>query len=340
MINKKVCFFSTVPKQKLLCESYSIQDINILNDLGYEVVVTDTFSEIPYNCDLYFSWWASGSIFPLIKSFISRKPLITVAGGNEVMLYRDSVDGSSLGFLNTPLYKKIATYLVLLLSERIIVVSSFMKFNSIIWRTSALRVIHNCVDTQRFIHSDVPKVHILSIFKLDKDVVKLKRGDVYINAIEKVVKVYPFLKFVIIGRQLNAFDFLFSMVQQKGLESNIFFVDEVPNSDLVDWIQQSLLYVQISDTETFGLTIAEAMSCQIPVLVSSQGAIPEVVGDMGIYVNHNDADSVANGLFDFLKMSEEKRKFLGENLRNRIVELYSYENRKAKIKSLIDEILY
>lgn len=66
-------------------QQYSLQDINILKDLNFNVKIASNFFDIPWRSDVYFSWWASGSILPLIVAKLSRKPIIVVAGGNEVM---------------------------------------------------------------------------------------------------------------------------------------------------------------------------------------------------------------------------------------------------------------
>jgi glycosyltransferase involved in cell wall biosynthesis len=99
-----------------------------------------------------------------------------------------------------------------------------------------------------------------------------------------------------------------------------------------------LLYVQISDTETFGLAIAEAMSCEVPVLVSRCGAIPEIVGSNGLYVDHNSPESVANGILEFLKMEQSVIKEIGLNMRARVIDNFSYSKRKEKITEIIKSL--
>jgi len=49
--------------------------------------------------------------------------------------------------------------------------------------------------------------------------------------------------------------------------------------------------------EQFGSVIAEAMSCGVPVIGSSSGAIPEVVGDCGIIVSEGDSTALAEAIW-------------------------------------------
>ncbi len=338
--NKTVCFFSTVPKDKLQYENYSLQDIRILEELGFKVLIANNFSGIPLNCDLYFSWWASGSALPLIKALLSRKPIITIAGGTEAMLYCDSVTKQPVGYLNMPLWKKLATRVSLNLSTKVLVVSHFMSHDVKLLGAKNPLVVHNCVDTELFIpNNKVKGTYITSIFRTDKDTVRLKRGKVFIFAIAEVLKVYPSQLFVIIGKKGNDFDCINEITHDLGINNNIIFVGEVANSDVLSWIQRSALYVQISDTETFGLAIAEAMSCGVPVLVSRRGAIPEVVGDFGIYVDHNSVHSVAQGMIDFLSMDTQEIEKIGHKLRSRILTHFSYSKRKSKLINLFKTVL-
>jgi glycosyltransferase involved in cell wall biosynthesis len=48
--------------------------------------------------------------------------------------------------------------------------------------------------------------------------------------------------------------------------------------------------------EGFGIPALEAMSAGVPVVVSNRGALPEVVGDAGLYIEPDDAESIASAL--------------------------------------------
>lgn len=336
---KKICFFTTVPREILQFESYTQSDIRILKELGFEVVVCNTFSQIPWNCDLYFSWWASGSILPLIISKLSFKPIITIAGGNEAALYKDSISAIPYGYLNNNIWKQLATKIVLKLSNKLLVVSNFMLDGVMKIGAKNPIVVHNCVDTNLFIKSGIKNNFITSIFNLEKNTVILKRGENFIRSIPLVLKYFPNQNFLIIGRKNNDYNRLYKLVLDLKIEKNITFIDQIPNNEVQNLLASSILYVQISDTETFGVAIAEAMSCEVPVLVSNRGAIPEVVGENGIYVDNNNIENIAKGIIRFLKLDEKSKKDIGKKLRVRICENFSYEIRKQKIFEIIKTIL-
>jgi glycosyltransferase involved in cell wall biosynthesis len=335
----RVCFFSHESKESLMKEQYSIQDISILNELGYTVEIANSFSEIPWGCDLYFSWWASGSILSLIKARLSKKPIIVIAGGNEAMFRYDSISKLPYGYLSTPWHKKLATRLCLRFGTVILVVSNFMIDDVRKLGASAPKVIHNSIKTDAFCLSDLRRTYITTIFNLDENVVELKRGDNFIRSIPYVLGDFPGQKFVVIGKKGNAFQRLQKLTSDLGIERNIEFIGSINNSEVIKWLQLSKAYVQISDTETFGVAIAEAMSCGTPVVVSHRGAIPEIVDNCGFFVDHNNPESVAAGIIEVLKKTDEEITEIGLKSRDRIINNFSYEQRKKSIKEIIEEII-
>jgi len=332
------CFYSNGDGGNLRKEQYSLQDIRILRDIGFKVQIATKFTQIPWGADLYFSWWATGSILPLIKAKIGRRPIIVVAGGNEALLYRDSRSGEAKGYLAAPWYKRLAARITLRFATRVIVVSEFM-INDV--RRLGARdpiVIHNSVDREIFHPLEAHREFVTSIFNLEESVVDLKRGDVFINAIPLVLRKYPDQRFLIIGKKGNAFENIRQRCAELGTLDRITFLGYIDNAAVAGWLQRSKVYVQISDTETFGVSIAEAMSSGIPVLVSRRGAIPEVVRDYGFYVDHNDEASVAEGIIRILEMPAAEQLLRGARASKHIEGSFSFEIRRNKIRELVDQI--
>ena len=55
--------------------------------------------------------------------------------------------------------------------------------------------------------------------------------------------------------------------------------------------------------EQFGLVLVEAMACGVPVVGSSSGAIPEVIGDAGLIFHEGDVDELRCRLSDLMRDS-------------------------------------
>ncbi|HSS21524.1 MAG TPA: glycosyltransferase family 4 protein [Pyrinomonadaceae bacterium] len=89
--------------------------------------------------------------------------------------------------------------------------------------------------------------------------------------------------------------------------------------------------------EQFGRVIVEAMASRVPVIGSTCGAIPEVVGDAGLIVPEDDAGALAGALTQILE---------DENLREQLavaglarVEQYSWERVAEKTFELYRQVL-
>jgi glycosyltransferase involved in cell wall biosynthesis len=70
-------------------------------------------------------------------------------------------------------------------------------------------------------------------------------------------------------------------VSEHRLEGRVIFPGFVPDPDLAHFYSRAIALVQPSLIEGFGLPPVEAMACGTPVLASSAGSLPEVVGDAG-----------------------------------------------------------
>jgi glycosyltransferase involved in cell wall biosynthesis len=79
-----------------------------------------------------------------------------------------------------------------------------------------------------------------------------------------------------------------------GIAERVLFKPSVPTYQVPKEIEQWDVHVLPSITrpnwiEQFGRTLAEAMSCETPVIGSSSGEIPYVIGDAGLIFNEGDA---------------------------------------------------
>ena len=69
-----------------------------------------------------------------------------------------------------------------------------------------------------------------------------------------------------------------------------------------------------SETESFGLVALEAMACEVPVVVSRVGGLPEVItdGKEGFLVDVHDVDSMADRALQILS-DDDRRREMGLN---------------------------
>jgi glycosyltransferase involved in cell wall biosynthesis len=74
--------------------------------------------------------------------------------------------------------------------------------------------------------------------------------------------------------------------------------------------------------EQFGRVIIEAMACGVPVIGSSSGAIPDVIGDAGLIVPEGDSAALRDGLQRLMRDSDLRRD-LAAHGRRRVVERFT-----------------
>jgi len=77
------------------------------------------------------------------------------------------------------------------------------------------------------------------------------------------------------------------------LGGRVHFTGYVSDADLVALYSSARAAAMPSFSEGFGLPAIEAMACAAPLLASNRGALPEVVGDAGIYFDPYDARDMA-----------------------------------------------
>jgi glycosyltransferase involved in cell wall biosynthesis len=91
-----------------------------------------------------------------------------------------------------------------------------------------------------------------------------------------------------------------ALARELGLDSRVTWVDRLEESQLVQAYQQADALVMPSRYEGFGLPVAEAMACGTPVVCGQCGALEEVAGRAGLFVNPEDPADLATTLLFLL----------------------------------------
>ena len=107
----------------------------------------------------------------------------------------------------------------------------------------------------------------------------------------------------------------------------------VEDKEMLNILSQAKVYVQVSEHEAFGCAIAEAMLCECVPVVSRVGAIPEVVGDCGYYVDILDHKEKAEKIKLALKDTQT-----GKIARKRIIENFTLERRREELLKAVSSL--
>ena len=91
-----------------------------------------------------------------------------------------------------------------------------------------------------------------------------------------------------------------SLVCSLGLQDQVEFIGAVPHAEVPQWLRGFDIYVAASrlDSESFGVAVIEASACELPVVVTRVGGLPEVVVDSetGFIVERDDPQALAIAL--------------------------------------------
>ena len=138
----------------------------------------------------------------------------------------------------------------------------------------------------------------------------------------------PDIPFVLIGRwQDNAIHHL-----RSAAPSNVRFTGWVSDEQLYSYFARARVYLQASRHEGFGLSVAEAMLCRCIPVTTRAGALPEVTGDAGVYLNSQEPNAIADGIRRAFASDYE----LGQRARERILLNFPVAKRKLQLFDLID----
>ncbi len=117
-------------------------------------------------------------------------------------------------------------------------------------------------------------------------------------------------------------------IKELGLEEHIEFVSGVPDQRIVELYSESELAIVPSLYEGFSLPAIEAMSCGIPLIATTGGALPEVTGvdyDSALHVEPGDSDVLAAKMREALD-DPELRSRIGANGRRRVMDHWSWRH--------------
>jgi N-acetyl-alpha-D-glucosaminyl L-malate synthase BshA len=128
------------------------------------------------------------------------------------------------------------------------------------------------------------------------------------------------------------------LAQGYGLADDVIFAGQVPN--IADYLSVADLLLLPSETESFGLAALEAMACEVPVIATRAGGLPEVVldGETGYLVTLGDTETMAERAVEILS-DDKKRHRMGERGRQWAVERFNTERVIPLYEKLYERVI-
>jgi glycosyltransferase involved in cell wall biosynthesis len=196
--------------------------------------------------------------------------------------------------------------------------------------TERFRVVPNGIDTDLFRPLPGVEREPDRIIVTNSADMPLKGLTHLLTAVAEVRAVRPRLRLVVIGapKKNGAVE---RRLAELGLEPRVCFTGRIGDADLVRHYARARLAVVPSVYEGFGLPAGEAMACAVPVVSTTGGALPEVVGDAGILVPPADPAALGQAILRLLDRPQLARE-LGQRGFERVRRHFTW--RRAALQTL------
>lgn len=300
------------PVREVIVGGNPIQNLTQRLSLGLAIL----FGVIRAN--MTFSWFAHNHAYlaVMISRLLGKRSLVVV-GGYEVAKAPEIGYGA---LLDTGVTKKIR-YIVEN-ADCILAVSEFSKREILqVARPRRIETVCNGVDTTVFSPGGQKENVVLTVCFVSTANIRVKGLDTFMD----VARHFPEVRFVLLGQALD--DSLETL--KRASPDNVEFIGAVRQDELIQWYRRAKVYCQLSYRESFGVALAEAMSCECVPVVTDRGALPEVVGDVGFVVPYGDTQVTVDAVSRAL-ISDT-----GPAARKQVCDTFSLEQREQELRRII-----
>jgi len=117
--------------------------------------------------------------------------------------------------------------------------------------------------------------------------------------------------------------------KKEKLENQIKFLGLIPHNQILPYLQNCDLFINLSQTGSVDKAVLEAMACEVMVLTSNE-AFHSIIGS-SLMVKGNNIKDLAQKIKWVMDLLKEKRKQVGEHLRQEVVKNHNLDNLVKKI---------
>jgi len=159
-----------------------------------------------------------------------------------------------------------------------------------------------------------------------------KGPDYFVEAAAKVLRRIPNVRFVMAGSG-DMMNHVIRRVARLGIADRFHFTGFLRGEDVHKMFQLSDVYVMPSVSEPFGISPLEAMRSNVPVIISKQSGVAEVL-DYAVKVDYWDVDALADAIFALIEYPALGKMFASKGLEE--VTNLKWNDAAAKIKTVYE----
>jgi glycosyltransferase involved in cell wall biosynthesis len=217
-----------------------------------------------------------------------------------------------------------------------------------------IRHVHHGVDTQRFHPGPAaPPLRRRAgigdgelVVVSPRTIAPLYRHDVVVDAVAEVGRRLPQMPWLVMsarGADPASLEAVRARAAAAGIGERLRIIDDVAPDDLPELYRLADVVVSVPETDSFAVSLLEAMACGRPVVASDLPAVAPVLGGLDpvarqLIVPIGDAFATATALEHALVLDEPERHRLGEALREHVVRTAEYDTNMATMERLYREL--
>jgi len=202
--------------------------------------------------------------------------------------------------------------------------------------STKFRVVPNGINTELFYPlAGIEREHNRIIVTNSADT-PLKGLYYLLQSVAVLDQTHP-IKLVVIGTPKKNGGIV-KLIRKLGIGSAVRFTGRISDDEFRRQYARATMAVVPSVYEGFGLPVGEAMACGVPVISTTGGALPEVVGDAGLLVSPADPDALTKAIKTLLDHPEQASA-LGHAGYERVWEHFTWEKAAQKTVAAYREVI-
>lgn len=197
------------------------------------------------------------------------------------------------------------------------------------------------VDVNRFKPMEVKSVFEDDSFILAsiKPVEKLYNIDILIQSFNVLRKRYNNLRLLIVGEG-SVRPELEALAKGLGLNGLVKFTGRIPYAEVNSYYNMIDVLVNISEYESFGVSVIEAMACEKPVVVSNVGGLKDIINheSLGFKVEARNIEQTVAAI-EKLYLDKELYNSISVNARQHVINHYKWEDNLEQMISIYQNLV-
>lgn len=121
------------------------------------------------------------------------------------------------------------------------------------------------------------------------------------------------IKFLLVGEGISR-EKIKEQIKKAKLWNKIILTGQVKDEELVSYYRACDLFVLPTLEEGFGIVLLEAMACGLPVISTTVGAVPEVVGNCGILIPPHHPKILAEKILEIMHNKTLREELIAKGL--------------------------